>query len=493
MALLIPVLEAAGSLSRRHGRVAAVLAASVLSAALSAVLALPTAQAQQRGEAAKTQQRQIAPAVEGSARTSETGAPLGGTISFDDVLASPDDAAVNLAYAREMIRTGRLDIASATLERILILHPDLDRVRLLYAIVLYRLDSLDEALAELKLLQKRELSRRDAAEVARYVEVIDKRQQRHKASFTFTTGMHYDSNRNTFPKNGTFKVLDVKVKNVGEGRHDDLGILAIGTLDYHYDTHMQRARDLFLTGTVFADKQAQQGELDTYALLFDAGMVYEAGVVTAIPKLHVDMVTLDYNHYAEDFSATLRLQRRLFSPNLLAYTEFTGGYQRYHDSNTYPFASEQAGSFYSVTVGGSYVFNQKMQLDAFYRYRNKNADAVYEAYDSHLVSGRFTYVMPRNIFVAVDASLEFQDYEGADPFISASTVRENKDWSVGMTYGFPLSAVGWADPEINPMPPAMRDVVFSISGSYNRSDSNLPNYDYENWRAEALFTKRVDF
>ena len=48
---------------------------------------------------------------------------------------------------RAQIRRGDVRGAGATLERILLMRPDLPRIRLLYAIVLYRLDNLDEAAA----------------------------------------------------------------------------------------------------------------------------------------------------------------------------------------------------------------------------------------------------------------------------------------------------------------------------------------------------------
>jgi len=477
----------------KHGAGTSLSGATFAAALALGMLGLGTASglAQQRSEPAKVQQQQIQPSVEGSGRASGAAGGGLGAITFDDVLASPDDAAVNLAYAQEMIRTGRFDIAAATLERILILHPELDRVRLLYAVVLYRLDNLDEARAEFELLRKRDLSRREAAEVARYVETIDKRQQRHKTSLTVSTGLHFDSNRNVFPKDGVFKVLDVPVSGIGE-RRSDLGLLAIGTLDYRYDTHLQRAREVFVSGSVFVDRQDDQRQLDTFAILLDTGFVYDTGSTQIIPKLHLDKIVLDTDSYADDVAGILRLQRRLFSPSFLAFAELEGGYNYYHNSDAYPFASEQEGPYYALKVGGSYAFSRQFQLEAFYRYRNKDADLDYEAYDSHLVSGRLTYVLPRNIFMLLDASLELQDYDGADPFIS-SRVREDTDWMVGLTYGFPLSALGWSQAELDPLPEPLRDVIFSISGSYARSNSNIPNFDYENWRAQALFTKRVDF
>jgi Flp pilus assembly protein TadD len=72
-------------------------------------------------------------------------------VTYEDVLANPDNIDLNFAYAQVQIARGDLKNAAATLERILLIEQDLPRVRLLYAIVLFRLDNLDEAERELHL------------------------------------------------------------------------------------------------------------------------------------------------------------------------------------------------------------------------------------------------------------------------------------------------------------------------------------------------------
>ena len=78
----------------------------------------------------------------------------GGDSTDADILAHPDDIVLNFRWAKAQLARGEVRGASATLERILVLDPDLAPVRLYYAIVLYRLDSLDEARSQFdRLLQ----------------------------------------------------------------------------------------------------------------------------------------------------------------------------------------------------------------------------------------------------------------------------------------------------------------------------------------------------
>ncbi len=188
--------------------------ATAMAAVFAVALSAGEAWSQTESEAAKRAGEQVQPTAELGTTTADI-VDSTSTISFDDVLASPDDAGTNFRYAQEMIQKGRLDVAATTLERILILHPELDRIRLLYAVVLFRLDSVDEAEAEFRLLAKRKLARREEREVERYIALIEKRQKRVKGSSTTTAGLHFDSNRTAFPESGVLQVLNVPASGGG--------------------------------------------------------------------------------------------------------------------------------------------------------------------------------------------------------------------------------------------------------------------------------------
>ena len=102
----------------------------------------------------------------------------GEDVSYADVLADPDDIAISYQWARRQVREGQLRGAAATLERILLLRPDLASVRLLYAVVLYRLDSLAEADRQLEILADGPLTVAERAEVARYQRTLRRASRR---------------------------------------------------------------------------------------------------------------------------------------------------------------------------------------------------------------------------------------------------------------------------------------------------------------------------
>ena len=61
---------------------------------------------------------------------------------FDAVLAAPDDPDLNLEFARRAADAGDLNGAAGALERVLIADPNRHGARLMYAVILYRLDDI---------------------------------------------------------------------------------------------------------------------------------------------------------------------------------------------------------------------------------------------------------------------------------------------------------------------------------------------------------------
>jgi hypothetical protein len=88
--------------------------------------------------------------------------------TYDQVMAAPDDVELNLAYARSETAQGHLLSAAAAYERILMVRPEWDSVRLAYAKVLVGLDDRDGALEQLRLIETRNLSSSEKQEAARY-------------------------------------------------------------------------------------------------------------------------------------------------------------------------------------------------------------------------------------------------------------------------------------------------------------------------------------
>jgi hypothetical protein len=117
--------------------------------------------------------------------------------SFDQVMAAPDDVKLNVGYAEAEAEAGHLLQAAAALERVLMVDPNQADARLLYAVVLYRLDDLQNASDQLRLLDSRALTPLQRAEAARYARLIAHRRKGGLGGVRFggqfASGVSWDS------------------------------------------------------------------------------------------------------------------------------------------------------------------------------------------------------------------------------------------------------------------------------------------------------------
>ncbi len=132
-------------------------------------------------------------------------------VTYQEVLKDPDNVELNFRFARTQVSQGNFRGASATLERILRLRPELAPVRLLYAIVLFRLVNYGEAEREFLAVAALDIDAGTRTEINRFLERIQlaRRTTRYAASVSF--GLHLDTNRTSAPRSNQLLVADVPV------------------------------------------------------------------------------------------------------------------------------------------------------------------------------------------------------------------------------------------------------------------------------------------
>ncbi len=412
-------------------------------------------------------------------------------VGYDEVLAAPDDPTLNLRYVKDLIAKGNVQLAAATTERILLQYPDADDVRLLYAILLYRLDVLDDASVQLDILEMHKPSAAIQAEIARYRDLIKQRLNPLKRSASFSAGMHYDTNRNTSPDSGQFMVRDTLFP-LPSGDIDDWGRLAIGAAQIAKDTGRQQLQQVFGDVAVLYDDQVEVDALDVNALLVNAGFVYKTAYGDLIPRAHANWIELDSKKYSRDYAVSLRGQRPIFKSTVRAFTQVTTGWRKYNNTSSLPFSSEQDGNYQRVEIGGDHQLNATLGLRVAAAYNNVDADLAYEGYDGFDISAAVTKVLPRGSFVLASVSYERQDYDGPDPFVSRKK-REDQDVQLDVTYGVPVGTIigVFGGNEAGPEP--LREIVLNLTAAFEDSSSNLPNYEYNNFRGQFMFNRSWNF
>ena len=115
-------------------------------------------------------------------------------VSYDRILANPDDVKLSYLYAQQQVIKGDLEQASAALERVLLLEPNWDTARLFYAAVLYRMDDMLGSKRELELLLDRPLNPAQQREVKKYLALATAKSKRTRLTARMTGGFKVDSN-----------------------------------------------------------------------------------------------------------------------------------------------------------------------------------------------------------------------------------------------------------------------------------------------------------
>lgn len=444
----------------------------------------------------ETQARQGAGAAAAAAGANEAAqmAPLGPneTVTYAQVLQAPADVGLNYRFALSEIRAGRLKSASAALDRILLANPDLAEVRLLYAIVLYRLDSDTDAVRELDAVSKMALPPAIKTQVETYRAAIEKRRRTTRYTFNLSVGLQGDTNRSATPTDNKVLFIDIPLK-VDKSKADG-ALLAIGSFRVEHDPGFQDRHTLFAQATSYMD---EQHDLRRQSFQFHSA---ETGVNWNLPKdLVTTSVTMEHMRmqdrpYMLAFGPKLRLQHRidaefdLFGQVQYRWQNFNNISATVDGSAVAPQASNRTGARFDAEVGGRWTLSPAHQVELSLNLTDKNAEVGYEAYKGEGVQLSHTWLLGNGQFLLSSAQAGLQIYDRRDSFISAKTRR---DWTYlgRVTYGVPVANLLPEDT----VPEGLAGLVMTTSLEGQRVNSSIANYDYSTIRGQWLLSKRWEF
>jgi tetratricopeptide (TPR) repeat protein len=409
-------------------------------------------------------------------------------VTYEDVLANPDNIDINFAYAQIQIARGDVRSAAATLERILLIAPDLPRVRLLYAIVLYRLDNLDEAERELHEVRLLEMPASLRAELDRYLERIELRRKRTRYTATVSLGLQYDWNRNSAAASNVNLISDLPGNLSGHSlRKQDQAVNAVTRFDVSHDLGYQARHRLNGALTYYRGEQVHLSELDLQAASLEVGGLYDASPVAVIPNLYSRRIMLANKFYAHNEGINLRAEHQLTGElQLFGFSEAER--QKYLSIAESRSAPEKTGPQYTLGAGLAYALGPDMRLGLEVNSIRKFAARNYNSYDGEQVALSHTWLFGNGSFLLSSVSGEIDRYEESDPSVSDMT-RRDRIGKLRVTYGIPVGALVDEEGTI----PFLRDLTLTVSGEAVRQVSNLTNYTYNNRRASIGLSKRWEF
>ena len=409
-------------------------------------------------------------------------------VTYEDILRNPDDIDTNFAYAQIQIARGDVRSAAATLERILLINQDLPRVRLLYAIVLFRLDNLDEAERELRAVRPMEMPPSLRAELDRYLEQIELRRKRTRYAMTASLGFQYDWNRNSAAASGVNLISDLPGNLDGHSRRkQDQSLNAVTRFDVTHDLGYQARHRFNGSLTYYRGEQVHLSELDLQAASGEIGGVYDAAPTAIIPTLYGRRIMLANQFYSYNQGANLRAEHQI-TGELQGFVFGEAERQIYRSIAESTSAREKTGPQFTVGGGFNYALNSEMKVGIELSSIRKRAARNYNSYDGEAVTLSHTWLLGAGQFLLSSLGGEIDRYEEGDPSVSEMS-RRDRIGRLRVTYGVPVAAL--ADPEGTI--PFLRDLTFTVSGEAIRQSSNLTNYTYNNRRASIGLSKRWEF
>ncbi len=397
------------------------------------------------------------------------------TISFEAVLAAPGDLDLNERFARQQIVSGDLRGAVTTLERILILAPERDRTRLLYAAVLYRLDALQDSERELRQVLARQASGAVHDEAAAYLKLIESRRRKTHFDARVSLGFGYDDNRNSAPDGDRNLFLGVPVVlNPNSRRQDDTNVTFAGGLGVTREFGGARPQKAMLNFGYYRGEQTRINTLDLQAYAVSGGFGLRWRGWELAPAAGFDHVLLSQATFLRNAWQGARLSR-LVRPRVQAYADFRHDGQSFENTRQVTTGDDRTGGQWDYAVGASWVATPRDRLGIALGHRRKYAKAVAFAYRRESLTLDYVRLLGRGSFLAAGFTAQFDRYDRPDVTIS-SQGRQDDAVIGSLLLGTPLKNF-WAP---------LEGFTGTVGVERFQQTSNLLNYDYSNNRLSAM-------
>jgi len=356
--------------------------------------------------------------------------------------------------------------------------PDLADVRLLYAVVLFRLDDLSEAKREFATLEKAALTPTEKKERDEYAAAVEGRMKKTHISGRLSAGFEYDSNRNASPSAGVLLLQDLPtIVAAGSGKRDDTAIITQANVEARRD--LAHGNQVFTSLDYYRADQTLLKLLNLQAYSAQAGGVWRAAPGWEVtPTLSFDHVLLGEATFLRDRGAGVRVDHDL-NRRTSVFAEVRDNFDDFVNTAEVPNIGDETGIRADATVGVEQVLRPDMKLTASYTHEIKHAAQDFWEYQRESLDLSHLWLLGRGTFLLTSAALHYDRYEQANPLIS-QTLRDDKTVRLGVTYGVPLDVLH----------PKLKDFLGTLNYEYYQALSTVENYAYTNNKVSALLTYR---
>jgi hypothetical protein len=419
-------------------------------------------------------------------------------VTYEQVLARPDDLSLSYAFALQAAEDGRLEDAAGALERILLLDPDFDAARLFYAIVLYRLDDMEGAARELRLLQSRALTPAQQAEVARYLQLSESKAKDTRITAAISAGVAYDTNPTLASRSDVGVVAGFDVP-LGRNRENTASGVAAAELRVEHELPTGRGDFLFVDGRGWLKEHVEADSADYIIGRLEAGGTFHMGDLALTPRGIFTATMLDDDRFLIEAGGGLGLNLAV-SSRLAVLADLVALHQDFASFGPGDIAATvglppDPRDGLAVRAGGGFAarLTQRDTLTIRASYINKDAGHPAFSYDGVELHASNLLLLGRGQYLLADAWYWRYDFDAPDPRYSPALDHEEDRYRLRLSYGVPLDTLIELLGGETSAAYRLRDINLQLSGDYYRQDSTIPNLDVQNFSVELLVTKRFTF
>lgn len=398
--------------------------------------------------------------------------------AFQETMSKPADLDVLFRFASLATQVGDLEGAISALERMLLINPDLPRVRLELGVLYYRLASYEAARTYLESALKSPSLPSDVRQKAQeYLAEIDSRSSLSSLSGEVFLGWRYQSNANLGP--ATSRVLlfgqSANLNQAGLGK-PDWGVVSSLQVRHRYDFGRQDKSALETQFTAYANRQFQQSAANVSLIDLTSGPRFQIlpGVLEDVslrPFLTGGYVWVNDTPYYGSWGGGIESGALLadgFRNNTIAVFRR----QDNRDTSYLPANSQYRGTSLTVNTVFQYELTPTLMLFAIGNVQRFYADiAPWQSYSLYGVGGGFAFRFADPLLrtglpwtITLSASEQWWAYDQPDAVVDPVTMRFQNDTILSIVLAVPFDD----------------RTTFSLSAGRFVRAATVPNYAFEN-------------
>jgi hypothetical protein len=398
--------------------------------------------------------------------------------AFQEMLRQPANLDVLFKFASLASQTGDLEGAISALERMLLINPNLPRVRLELGVLYFRLNSYEVAREYLQgALKSPNVPPEVRTRAEQFIAQIDNRLQASHFHGELFVGMRYQSNANLGPATSSVQLFGqvANLNQAGVGTAD-WGVVSTMQLRHTYDfgTQDKATLETFFTG--YFNRQFQVSAANVSLADLTIGPRFQilnsAFQDVTIKPLFVGGAiwvadTLYYGSWGGGVEVNAMLSDRLRNITTAVWRRHNN-----QDTSYLPTNSLFRGTEYSVNTVFPFDLTQVVSLFASGSAQRFLSDlAPWQSYQLWGLGGgmSFRFIDPAlktglPWTISLSASNQWWRYDAPDPTVNPNTYRDQSDFIMNLTLAIPFD----------------ERTTFSLSGGRFVRSATLPNYAFEN-------------